>query len=235
MYSLSERLRTAAGDGLFPVIPDVKLCSPAEGELMRGRDPVKYARSLLRAGAPALSVVTESRWFGGSLALLERVAAAAKAPVLRKDFITAKQQVLETARAGAAAVLLIAAMLDEAALGMLFEAALESGLEPLVETHSEAEIRAANRLPLTLIGINNRDILRMERDGGCVSATVRLAAAVRPGPLIVSESAIASAADARGARRAGAHAALVGTALLKAQNAPRLLREMMGCELLASD
>lgn len=229
MNTLKNSLLEVIRQGKVPVIPDIKCRSPKEGDLLRGRDPVEYALGLARAGAAALSVVTEAQRFGGSEKLLRDVAAATGLPVLRKDFITTKAHIYQSANAGAAAVLLIVSMLDEEKLHMLFETALKAGLEPLVETHDEAQIEIANRLPLSLIGINNRDILRMECDGGTVARTASLAAKVAPGPIIISESAIASAEDVNRAIRCGADAVLVGTALLKADNAPGLLKEMMGC------
>jgi indole-3-glycerol phosphate synthase len=229
MNSLSDNLKEKIRQGKIPVIPDIKCRSPKEGDLLRGRDPVQYACGLVKAGAVALSAVTEGEKFGGSPTLLKSITAATGVPVLRKDFITTADQIFETADMGAAAVLLIASMLEEEKLRVLLEAARKAGVEVLVETHSEAEIDFANRLPLSLIGINNRDILRMECDDGTVSQTAVLAGKIKPGPLIISESAISSAKDVKAAVHSGAHAVLVGTALLKAGNAPQLLREMMEC------
>ena len=226
---VSDSLLGVKRRGLVPVIPDIKLRSPKEGDLLGIRSPVDYALSLKAAGAPALSVVTETEHFGGSAELLRRVAKSVGLPVLRKDFIKTADQVRLTADMGAAAVLLIVSMLDERTLNLLFNAALEAGLEPLVETHSAQEIERVNRLQPSFVGINNRDILRMECDGGTVTRTAELAGMIRPGAVILSESAISGAEDVRRAIRSGADAVLVGTALLKAKNAPALFKEMMGC------
>ncbi|MEN6519742.1 MAG: indole-3-glycerol-phosphate synthase [Armatimonadota bacterium] len=212
--------------GKTPVIPDIKSKSPGEGDLLLGRDPVVLAGELVAAGAPVLSVVTEAEHFGGSLEMFSRVVQSVTVPVLRKDFITTVDQVQESAEIGAAAVLLIAAMLEKSVLFELFEKALSLGLEPLVETHNEAEIRIANELKPTFLGINNRNILELERDGGDVSRTEYLAALAQPEALIVSESSISSPDDVRRAVAAGVHAVLVGTAILRAGDPAAMYRKL---------
>ncbi len=205
--------------GKIPVIPDIKSRSPQEGDLLCGRDPVKLAQALAAAGAPVLSVVTEPKHFGGTPELLQRIAQATALPVLRKDFINSRAQLQESVELGASAVLLIASMLAKEQLFGLVEDAVRLGLEPLVETHNEAEVMAANELKLPIIGINNRNIVQLELDDGSVGTTERLAGLVRPGVLVVSESSIANAADVLRAKAAGAHAVLVGTAILRAKDA----------------
>jgi indole-3-glycerol phosphate synthase len=208
--------------GKIPVIPDIKSRSPGEGDLLQGRDPVKIAQSLAAAGAPVLSVVTEAKYFGGSPELLQGIALDTSIPVLRKDFINQRAQLQESVDLGASAVLLIASMLEREQLFQLIEDAIRLGLEPLVETHNETEIRAVNWLKLKIIGINNRNImeleLELEMDDGSVNTTERLAALVDSEALIISESAIASATDVQRASTAGAHAVLVGTAILRAKD-----------------
>jgi indole-3-glycerol phosphate synthase len=226
------RFSTALWDsyrsGKAAVIPDIKSRSPGEGDLLKGRDPVELAKALAGAGAPALSVVTEPEHFGGSPELLRRIASAVAVPVLRKDFIKTRGQLQESAELGAAAVLLIASMLERERLSQLVEAAFMLGLEPLVETHDESEIRFANSLDLTVAGINNRNIVKLETDGGSVDNTERLAGLVRPGVLLISESSIASPADVRRALAAGASAVLVGTAVLQAEDPAQMYRYL--CE-----
>ncbi|MDR2243912.1 MAG: indole-3-glycerol phosphate synthase 2, partial [Burkholderiales bacterium] len=126
--------------GRVAVIPDIKCISPKEGDLLRGRDPVETAKFLVRCGAPVLSVVTERERFGGSTELLKAIVQAANVPVLRKDFITNEEQLLETAELDAAAVLLICAMTDEKNLKALYEKTLELGMEPFVEVHTAQEM-----------------------------------------------------------------------------------------------
>lgn len=155
--------------GYVPVIPDFKRISPADGPLFSGRNVLRAAEDMERAGAPALSVVTEEKHFGGSLELLSDLVNAVDIPVLRKDFIRTTADIVETARRGAAAVLLICSCLDEAALGSLYRDAISYGLEPLVEAHTAEELQWARNLGATLVGINNRDIMALERDGGTVA------------------------------------------------------------------
>ncbi|HAG11475.1 MAG TPA: indole-3-glycerol-phosphate synthase TrpC [Desulfotomaculum sp.] len=210
--------------GKVPVIPDIKSRSPQEGGLLLERDPAAFARALAAAGAPAVSVVTEPEYFGGSTELLKRITQAVSLPVLRKDFINRRAQLEESVELGTAAVLLIASMLEKDQLAELVEDALTLGLEPLVETHTQAEIINANQLSLTMLGINNRNIVELELDGGNVGNTEKLTGLVRPDVLIISESSISSSEDVQRALRAGAHAVLVGTAILRAEDPPEMFR-----------
>jgi indole-3-glycerol phosphate synthase len=215
---LSAAIGAAREAGRIPVIADIKPVSPRDGDLLAGRRPADLAAALQAAGACALSVVTESRHFGGSCDTLAEVIAATSLPVLRKDFITDRAQLRETRDAGAAAVLLMVATVPTEALAPLFDAALELGLEPLLEVHTPAELERALELSPRLIGINNRDIRRLETDPGDVSTTVALAPLVPDGVLIVSESALLDDADVSRALAAGADAVLVGTMLLQAKD-----------------
>jgi len=204
--------------GRVAVIPDIKCVSPKEGDLLRGRDPVATAKMLAGGGAPVLSVVTERERFGGSAELLGAIARAVDVPVLRKDFISREDQLRETAELGAAAVLLICAMTDEKSLPALYEKALALGMEAFVEVHTAREMALACTLGARLVGINNRNIVSLERDDGGPARTAALAAGVPADALLVSESGILSAADAKLAAAAGAHAVLVGTALWQARD-----------------
>jgi indole-3-glycerol phosphate synthase len=202
--------------GHIPVIPDIKPRSPQAGDLLQGRDPAEIARALADAGAPVISVVTEPIHFGGSAMLLQKVVQATKLPVLRKDFINSPHQLQESLELGASAVLLIASMLEKARLLELIEEACRLGLEPLVETHRREEIDAVRELKLDMIGINNRDIVNLEMDGGNVDTTEELARLIQPGSLVISESSLSSPVEVEKAARAGAQAVLVGTAILQA-------------------
>ena len=216
--------------GYVPVIPDFKMISPADGPLFSGRDVFQAAKDMEAAGAPVLSVVTEAKDFGGSLALLSGMGKAVNVPILRKDFICTAAGIEETARLGAAAVLLICSCLDEALLGFLYRAAVACGLEPLVEAHTAEELHWARNLGARLVGINNRDILALERDGGTVSTTLALAAGKPEGALLISESGIQSPADVRAALAAGAGAVLVGTAIWRAEDPVSFYRELSAAE-----
>lgn len=210
----------------IPIIPDIKIRSPQAGDLMRGRDPVEFARVLAAAGAPVLSVVTEPEYFGGSTELLGHIVQAVSVPVLRKDFLKKSEQLQESADLGASAVLLIASMLETSQMFKLVEESLQLGLEPLVETHTQAEIISVKELALSMIGINNRNIVELEMDDGSVSTTEKLAGLVNPGTLIISESSISSSADVKRARSAGAHAVLVGTAILSSRDPAEMYRSL---------
>ena len=216
MKSFVQSLRERDAAGFIPVIPDFKRISPKSGELFAGRDPVSCARRLAALGAPAISVVTQQTDFGGSLALLASICEAVELPVLRKDFITCRADLEQTRACGAQAILLICACLDEKTLTDLYAHALALGLEPLVEAHSEAELALCRKLGACLVGINNRDILALERDAGTVAHTAALASGKPADALLVSESGIESPADVRRAVEAGADAVLVGTALWRA-------------------
>lgn len=214
----SQSILSAKKAGQIPVIPDFKRISPKEGELFQGRSPAEAARLFEQLGAPCLSVVTEREQFGGSMELLRELVSAVKLPVLRKDFIHSEDDIKETADSGAAAVLLICACMTEKELHRCYEAALLSGIEPLVEAHTSGELALALRLGAKLVGINNRDIGRLEKDNGGVERTVELIAQVPADRLVISESGITSPPEARAAIAAGAGAVLVGTALWRAQD-----------------
>ncbi len=214
----SSALWDKKSTGLIPVITDIKCKSPGEGDLLMGRDPVAIAGELNAAGVPVISVVTEDTHYGGSPELLYNIAKVVSVPILRKDFISTREQLQESVEIGASGVLLIASMLEKTQLFTLIEEAYKLGLEPLVETHSQDEIMSVRDLELTFLGINNRNIVEFETDDGNVNTTEKLAAMVPPGALLVSESSISSKEDAARAVAAGAHAVLVGTAILKAKD-----------------
>lgn len=207
------------------VIPDIKCFSPKEGDLLAGREPAAIARELVAAGAPVLSVVTEECNFRGSKLLLRQIASLG-VPVLRKDFLRTKDEIRETKELGASAVLLMYSCLDDFTLRELYNEAKFVGLDVLVETHTEEELQKAVLLGAELVGVNNRDISILEKDDGTVSLTERLAAMKPEVCFLVSESGIQSPADVRRAIDSGADAALVGTALLKAEDSSAFYRKL---------
>jgi indole-3-glycerol phosphate synthase len=216
--SLADRIRQRQEEGSLPVISEIKVHSPKEGDLLRGRAPADLARTMAARPIAGISVVTERQEFLGSVGLLRDIAAAVDVPVLRKDFVRSVAGLVETREEGASAVLLTVCMIDELLLAELHAAAREIGLETLVEIHDRAELERVLKLGLepSILGINNRDILVLERDDGDVSRTEGLAALVPDGWLVLSESAIHGPDDARRARDAGADAVLVGTSILQA-------------------
>jgi len=220
-------LQAARAAGRLPLIAEVKVRSPKEGELLAGRDPAALAHTMVAAGAACLSVVTEGPHFGGSLDLLETVAAASTVPVLCKDFVTEPRQVWEWRERGAACLLLMVSQLDWPRLQALHAEAHRAGLETLVEVHDEDELRLALTLDLDLLGINNRDIRQLECDAGTVANSLRLLGRVPPGVRTISESAISTPDEARRVIAAGGAGVLVGTAILRAADTAAAVRRLV--------
>ena len=156
---LTQAIKRAKEKGRIPLIAEIKVRSPKEGDLLKGRDPVQIATEYIRGGACAVSVVTEPLYFDGNIEILKKIAAKVKAPILRKDFIKKREQVWESKQSGANALLLISAMLAKEELADLNEYAHSLGLETLVEIHTAEEVENLNGLTLDMIGINNKDIL----------------------------------------------------------------------------
>jgi indole-3-glycerol phosphate synthase len=208
--------RAALGAAERPrIVAEVKRRSPSRGEIRADFDPVTCARAYAGAGAAAISVLTDERYFGGHLDYLGAVRDAVSLPLLRKDFVVDPYQIDEARVAGADAVLLIASALDPAALVALREHALGRGLDVLVEVHDELELERALEAGADMVGINNRDLRSFEVDLG---VTEKLAARVPDGVLVVSESGIFTPAQIARLEGAGAHAFLVGESLMREQD-----------------
>ncbi len=205
------------------VIAEVKRASPSAGAIKAGLDAVAQARAYAAAGAAAISVLTDGPGFGGSLADLAAVREAVDVPLLRKDFVLDRYQLLEARAHGADAALLIVAALDAAALRRLLDACGELGLAALVEAHDEAEVEAALGAGARIVGVNNRNLKTFVVDLAVSERLLpRLPADVRG----VAESGVRTPEDARRLRRAGAANLLVGEALVRAADPGALLREM---------
>ena len=222
---LSRAIVGAREKGAIPVVADIKPISPRDGDLLGARRPADLARALEAAGACALSVVTEPENFGGSTAMLEEVARAVSLPVLRKDFFSTPEQIAESHRAGASAVLLVLAATPDPLAATLYRAARDLGMEAVVEIHTREELGRALELNPTIIGINNRNILELEIDPGDVRVTEALAPLVPDAILSLSESSLRTPEEVQRAIRAGADAVLVGTALLQAEDLKACLEE----------
>jgi indole-3-glycerol phosphate synthase len=207
------------------VVAELKRRSPSKGEIRADFDPVAIARAYEAGGAAALSVLTDERFFGGSLAVLEAVRAATSLPLLRKDFVIDPVQIDEARAAGADAVLLIVAALAPPELVRLHAHALGLGLDVLVEVHDEAELDAAKDVGADLIGINNRDLRTFVTE---LAVTERLAKRVPHGALVVAESGIFGPEDVARLQRAGAAAFLVGESLMREPDPGRALRRLLG-------
>jgi len=193
------------------VIAEVKRSSPSRGALADIPDPAALAASYQSGGASAISVLTEGRKFGGSLADLEAVRAAVSLPVLRKDFIAEPYQVFEARAAGADLVLLIVAALEQPLLHSLFDLIGELGMTALVETHNADEVSRAVDLGAGLIGVNARDLSTFELDQDLFG---RLADQIPSGVTRIAESAVKTPADVAHYRSAGADVVLIGEALV---------------------
>lgn len=193
------------------IIAEVKRASPSRGDLAAIPDPALQARLYEQGGASAISVLTEGRKFKGSLADLEAVHAAVALPVLRKDFIATRYQVLEARASGADLVLLIVAALEQDLLAELHALTLELGMTPLVETHSADEIARAVDVGATLIGVNARNLSTFELDRDLFG---RVSDLIPAGAIKVAESAVLTPADVAHYRDAGADVVLIGEALV---------------------
>ena len=206
------------------VIAECKRRSPSRGILRRDYRPEAIAAAYERNGAAAVSVLTEPTFFDGSLDHLRAVRAAVGIPVLRKDFIVSRYQLLEAATAGADAVLLIAAALDDADLGALHSRATELNLGVLVEVHDADELERAARAGATVIGVNNRNLRTLAVD---VEASHRLAAQMPPGAIGVAESGLRTSADIARLGAAGYSAFLIGETFMTAPDPGAALRGLL--------
>ncbi len=222
---LSDAIRGAQSRGVTPIIGEVKVRSPRDNDLLRDRNPVEYAIAMADAGVIAISVVTERERFGGSVKMLHEIRQAVDLPVLRKDFINSEAQVHEEESADA--LLLIYSMLGYPKLKRLHSACLLAGMEPLIEVHTKEEALRTNALKPLMVGINNRNIGRLETDDGNVSTTKELAPYVEDA-IIVSESSFNTRREVEEALGAGADAVLIGTALLNAMDLNEKLQELLG-------
>jgi indole-3-glycerol phosphate synthase len=205
--SLPDALAAAEADGRVPLIAEVKPTSPTT-EGTRTDDPVELAREMVDGGAAALSVLTEPDHFGGSPEALARVRAAVEVPVVRKDFLLAESQLDAVA---ADAVLLIVRFLEDDRLGELVAAARERGFDVLVEAHTADELERALAAGADIVGVNNRDLGRLEVDLGTFE---RVAPAAPDSVTLIAESGVTTREDAARMRRAGADGLLVGSALM---------------------
>jgi indole-3-glycerol phosphate synthase len=222
-----EHLRTAAllrndyrgfeaaldrGPEALGLIAEVKKASPSAGVIAESFDPVARAKGYEAAGAHAISVLTDEKFFQGSLGYLTQIRKAVALPLLRKDFILHEVQIYEAAVAGADAILLIVAALDQPDLERLHQTALDLGLDVLVEVHTLEEMDRASDCGATLIGVNNRNLTTFEVD---LHATEILSEQAPEGALLVSESGIKTNADVRRVFACGVNALLVGESLMR--------------------
>ena len=210
-FAVALQRRVATGE--TAVIAEIKKASPSKGVLRADFRPAEIAASYQQHGAAALSVLTDAQFFQGSAENLALARAASTLPALRKDFIVDSWQIHESRAIGADAVLLIAAVLDDAALRDFEAIALGLGMAVLVEVHDAAELDRALSLRTPLIGINNRNLRTFEVS---LETTLALLPRIPEGRLVVTESGIVAPADVGRMRAAGVHAFLVGEAFMRA-------------------
>jgi indole-3-glycerol phosphate synthase len=210
--------------GSINVIAEIKRRSPSKGVIRADFDPLRIAQSYAEAGAAAMSVLCEEDHFGGSLDHLRAVGAALETPLLRKDFLFDDYQLYEARAAGADAVLLIVAILDDETLSRLLAKAAALDLAALVEVHTAGEMRRAADAGATIIGVNNRDLKTFKVD---LRTSLDLAPLSPPGATLVSESGIATGESLSLLSDAGYNAFLIGETFMRAENPGGALRQLI--------
>ena len=226
--SLAASIRRRQAEGVMPVISEIKVFSPKEGDLLRGRAPVDLAAVMATTEVAGVSVVTEMVHFLGDTEIVRAIRPLVHVPILRKDFVASERDLDETVDCGADAILLTVCLLHDEPLVRLNAAAHERGLETLVEVHDDKDIARVVELGVKpdVLGVNNRNIQIGETDDGDVSLTERLVPMLPAGSVLLSESAISGPDDARRARAAGADAVLVGTWILQAPDPAEAIRSL---------
>ena len=216
-------LKIAAADG-NALICEVKRKSPSAGEINAARAPEVAAKAYEAGGAACISVLTDGPSFGGSLEDMQTVRAAVSIPVLRKDFMIDPIQVVEARAAGADAILIIMAAVDNTLAEELHSAADGLGMSVLLEAHDEADFVRALGLPSPLMGVNNRDLRTFTTDLG---VTERLADMMPEGRLLISESGVRTGRDITRLRTCGARGFLVGESVMRAENPEESVRSLV--------
>jgi indole-3-glycerol phosphate synthase len=215
------------GPKALGLIAEVKMASPSAGVIAADFEPVRIAKEYEAAGAHAISVLTDEQFFQGHLSYLTRVREAVALPCLRKDFIIHEAQIYEAAVAGADAILLIVAALDDERLRQLLEAAETCQLDALVEVHTLEELDRALALDVKLLGINNRNLATFEVDLG---TTERLSEEVPDDVILVAESGLKTTADTQRVYDCGCNAILVGESLMRTGDIAGQVRELLGVQ-----
>ena len=216
-------LEAKAASG-FALISEIKKASPSKGLIRPDFHPAEHARAYAAGGAACLSVLTDAPYFQGHEDYLVEARAACDLPVLRKDFMVDPWQVAEARAIGADAILIIVAALDDGAMREIEAAALERGMDVLVEVHNEAEMARAARLQSRLIGVNNRDLKRFVTD---LAVTERLAPLAPEGTLLVSESGIGGHGDLLRLAQCGVRTFLVGESLMRQADVAAATRSLL--------
>ena len=207
----ADALARVVDSGTNALICELKRKSPSAGEILSGADPNKIAKEYEAGGAACLSILTDGPSFGGSLQDLQNIRASVSMPLLRKDFMIDPLQIIEARASGADAVLIIMAAVDDVLALELCSTARAFGMDSLVEVHNEKELERGLQLPLNLLGINNRDLTKMQTD---LSVTERLAKLVPSEVNIVSESGVKTPADITRLKKIGVDRFLIGESLM---------------------
>lgn len=212
-------------DSNICIIAEIKKASPSVGIIREDFNPTEIARLYETGGAAAISVLTDEKFFQGSLSYLTDVKKSVALPILRKDFIIDPYQVYEARSAGADAILLIAALLSRDEIQCFLELSEELGMDCLVEVHSETELEKVLQTSSNIIGINNRNLATFKID---LETTLRLRPMIPVGKIVVSESGITSRMDVKKLISIGINAILVGETLMKSDDIPSKLHELLG-------
>lgn len=224
LATLSAPIASSTGGTGVHVIAEVKKASPSRGVIRQDFKPLEIARAYRAGGASALSVLTEEDFFQGHDRYLRDISRNVDTPTLRKDFIVDAYQVFEAKVLGASAYLLIAACLKPKDLSALIALGPELGITPLVEAHTEDEVKASLDAGAKLIGINNRDLKTFHTD---LQVTFRLRPLIPDSVTVISESGIFKPADLKALADAKVQAALVGESLMKQKDVEKALRELL--------
>ena len=206
-------------------ICECKKASPSKGVIAHSYDPTAISHAYSEAGASAISVLTEPRWFQGSMNDLKKVSANCDLPTLRKDFIVDPYQIFEAKISGASAVLLICSILTDSELATFIELAESLGMDALVEAYEPQDVPRALAAGARIVGVNNRDLRTFEVDFG---RSIALRKLVGPERLFVSESGVGTRADVARLEEAGVDAVLIGETLMRATDPAAMLRELRG-------
>jgi len=224
LYIKSMFKKSISRKGHINLIAEIKKSSPSKGIIRGDFDPLKIALAYQAAGASAISVLTDERFFDGKLEYLKTIKELVSVPLLRKDFIIDEYQVYESAVAGADAILLIAHILTQEELNRYFCVAKELGMDVLVEVHNEEEVEKALKSHASIIGINNRDLTDFNVD---ISVTQRLIRLIPETKVIVSESGINSYEQVMFLKSLGVNAVLIGETFMRVENIGEKVRELM--------
>jgi indole-3-glycerol phosphate synthase len=223
-YSKSNKFATAITSKRPGIIAEIKKGSPSEGTIRTEIDVETIAKSYEKNGASAISVVTDVHFFQGDIGWIKRIKQASSLPVIRKDFVLDEKQVYQSKVAGADALLLIAAILDEGKLKELYQLVYKLGMEALVEIHTKAELGIALRIDAEIIGINNRNLKSFDVDNSTFST---LAASIPNDKIVIAESGIHSQKDLLFMKEQGADAVLIGTHFMRAPEPGKALNELI--------